>query len=100
MSSQVLTNRFFKEHPLEENSAAMITHFVITSNKEDALWEVLSEAVEKNLFSKQNEEILLERKNIEQIDDPTELVEKIRKGFLGPNQLLLCKKILEYLYET
>ncbi len=89
-----LPNRFFRENPLKELSAANLIYFSITTRTNDKLEQMISDLVTPELEASRKEKIQQERQRIEQTDDPSALVEIMRKGHDIFNQRLLCDKII------
>lgn len=94
MDRRHLPNKFFAEHPLEEISAAKLTHFKIVTGKEGILDQIFADVLTEHISEKRQRQSEEERNRIEQTDDPAALVELVRKGSEISNQALIVSKIL------
>lgn len=89
-----LSNKFFRENPLMDLSAAVIAHYSITAKLDEKLEQRISSAAAYGIDEVRKEKIQQERYYIEQTYDPATLVEIMRRGHDILNQRLLCTKIL------
>ena len=94
-----LPKRFFRDNPLKDVSAAMLTFFQITQQDNSSLDALLDELA-GGLNKARCEKIAEERCKIEQTDNPAELVEIVRKGCDISNCQELCRKILSCQEQT
>ncbi len=75
-----LPNSFFRGNPLKELSTATLMYFSITTRMSDKLEQMIDDKVAPEIKADRKEKLLQERQHIEQTDDPTALVEIMRKG--------------------
>ncbi len=90
-----MIEKFFRENPLEEISAALIGHILITSFLDGELEEELARLAAQGIDDDRRRTVERERTLIEQTEDPAALVEIMRKGCDIFNQRLLCEKIVK-----
>ena len=89
-----LSNQFFRKNPLKEISSATIAHYAIEMRLNEKLDQTISDIVSPDIDPKRKEKVLQERRHLEQLSNPAELTEFVRKGYDILNQHLLCTKIL------
>ncbi len=89
-----LSNQFFRKNPLKKISTAIIAHCVIEMLTIEKMNQKISELVSSTIEPQRQEKLLQERKRLEQIDDPAQLAEFVRKGYDILNQSLVCRKVL------
>lgn len=89
-----LSNRFFRENPLQRISSAVIAHYMMTDLYEEEMNQTFDELVSDNIDAQRRESLEQERVRIEQTNDPEMLVEIARKGHDIFNRNLLCEKLL------
>lgn len=97
---ECLSNRFFRENPLMDLSAAMMAYSAITMGQSEELNQMVSDIAEKEMDEERKEKIRQERRSIQQTDDPAALVEIMRKGHDTLNRRLLCAKVLALQEQT
>ena len=97
MKGNRLPNKFFKENPLLDNSAAMLMYWSVDGEFWSILCRELFDTLEDPERKKKIEET---HDRIARTEDPAELVEIMRKGYDNFNQQQLCEKVLEKQEET
>lgn len=100
MKNKRLTERFFRENPLEPMTTAIIGHFMVTTFLNGELEKKISRLADQGIDDDRRRKIERERTLIEQTDDPAALVEIARKGSDLFNRQMLCQKIVERQEET
>ncbi len=95
-----LPNSFFKENPLKEISAASIAYSAITVLTGEDLTQQLIDVVADCIDTSRKERLQQEWQRIEHTDDPTELVELMRKKHDLLNRHMLCNKVIAHQEQT
>jgi hypothetical protein len=90
MKDKMLIERFLKQNPLLEISAARIQYsLLINPNLENDLGKALHEK------GMETDDMRRDREQIQNETDPEELLRWMRRDMGGTNKVLLCRKLLE-----
>lgn len=98
-NKQLLPNSFFRENPLEEHSAAMLTYASTYFARDDGFKEKMSKIAQEYIDDTRAARIEQQRQQIEQTDAPDALIDLMRKcdSF---NSALLSEKVAAYAEQT
>ena len=98
-NTQRLPNSFFRDNPLKEHSAAMLTYVNAHFVQNDGFRAKMDTIVQEHLDDVRAARIACERKQIEQTDDPAALVDLMRKCDIL-NCAILSEKVSAYAEQT
>lgn len=96
MNNISLLKQFFEENPLEDFSAALLTHFQMTAITMSSLNEQIDEVVIPTMEKSRYEQYQIERECIMGLNRAEDIVSYMRKIKDPSNSALLIQKALEY----
>ena len=89
-----LSNKFFKEHPLKDYSAAQIAHFQMFFEHSEEIQAKIRQFIKEQISPERQALLELEAEQIASADSAEEIINIMRKMQEMQNRNLLCDKVL------